>query len=113
MEASRKSYPRCWVFDQNRRCYRKDENGRSYGSPIWREYWREVTIVGETNRSWITNTGWKISKKGGKGIVFSEEELEALAYVNENAVNISDKVLRLQDANLLKQIAELIGYKPE
>ena len=99
-----------WIMDQNHRVYRKDEKGRSIGGPIWREYWGEVEITGETKLSWLTSWGQKIPKKGGYGIAFTEEEVNRLAYVEENKYRISDAVRNLE-YDKLKQVAEIIGYK--
>lgn len=100
-----------WVFDINIRKYRKDENGRSFGGPIWREHWRQQEIVGETSRSWITNFGAKILKSGAKGVAFSVEEVEREAFVQENRHLIAAGVRDVKDYGLLKKIADLIGYK--
>lgn len=100
-----------WVFDSNRRVYRRDEDGRPYGGPIWREHWRRHEIVGETTRSWITKHGTKIPKKGGYGIAFTEEEIDRAAYIQDNRHRIADRVLRLDDHDTLKRIAELVGYE--
>lgn len=102
-----------WVFDINIRKYRKDENGRSFGGPIWREHWQRQEIVSETSRSWITNYGEKIPKAraGGRGIAFSEEEIEREAFVQENRHKIAFEVQQIKDHELLKKVAELIGYR--
>lgn len=100
-----------WVFDINVRKYRKDENGRSFGGPIWREHWRQQEIVGETRRSWITNCGTKIPKSGANGVAFSLEEIEREAFIQENRHRIADGVRGVKDYDLLKKIADLIGYK--
>ena len=100
-----------WVFDINYRVYQKDENGRSYGSPIWREHWRKQKILGDTKRSWITYGGAKIPKKGGKGIAFSEEEIDRAAYVYDHKYKIAESVKAIGDFDMLKKIADLIGYR--
>ena len=55
-----------WVFNENRRVYNKDANGRSVGAPIYREKWIETTITGETTRSWIVSKDIKIPPGGCK-----------------------------------------------
>lgn len=104
-------YPDIWVFDENRRVYRRNEQGRPVGGPIWREHWRKVTVVGETSRSWVTAWGQKIPKSGRRGVVFSEEEIDRAAYVRDNAVKIANEVRRVDSYDLLKQIAALVGYE--
>lgn len=101
-------YPPCWVFDINRRVYRRNENGKPCGGPIWREHWREMKIVGETKVSWITEWGKKIPKKGGQGICFSERELEEASWVQENRHRLSDAVLSLNDFTTLKAVSEIL-----
>lgn len=100
-------FPDCWVFDQNRRVYPKGERG---GGPIWREHWRRVEIVGETSRSWVTECGRKVSKKGGSGISFSQEEIDQQAWIQDNRHKIGDRVERCRDFKVMKAIADLVGY---
>jgi hypothetical protein len=107
----RKEYPRVWVYDINCRVYRQDPvTKRSYGSPIYREHWREVRVIGETARSWLTSCRKKIPKSGGSGISFSLEDVEQRSYMAEHAYHIGRKVGECRDYNTMKQIAEIIGY---
>lgn len=55
-----------WIFDRNRRVYRKNDRGYSYGAPLYREKWVRLKIVGETSRSWVVDSHLmlKIPKKG-------------------------------------------------
>lgn len=100
-----------WIFDINVRKYRRDENGRSFGGPIWREHWVRHEITGETSRSWITNRNKKIPKSGGRGIAFCEEDIDRAAFVEENRYRIGQAVGAIRDYDLLKKVADLIGYK--
>lgn len=100
-----------WVFDSNLRKYRRNEKGLPYGPPIWKEHWRKLEIVAETNRSWITTCGRKVPKSGGPGIAFSEEEIDRQAYIEEHRHKIADRVSYLKDHDTLKRIAELVGYE--
>jgi len=100
-----------WIFDENNRVYKKDENGKSYGGPIWREHWRPLEIVGETRVSWLTKYGHKVPKKGGYKYCFSEQEINERSYVIANKYKISEIILKL-DYGQLKRVAELIGYEP-
>lgn len=104
---------RVWVFDINRRIYRRDEHGKAHGGPIWREHWREEKVVGETSRSWITERGTKVPKKGANSrlFAFSEEEIDRESYVQESRHKIADMVRRLTDHDTLKRVAECIGYQ--
>lgn len=104
-----------WIFDERNRVYKRDEYGRAYGGPIWREHWTPATITRETSRSWVTGQGWnerKISKKNANPsiVAFSPEEIDRAAYVHDNAARIADEVQRLRDYGRLKQIATLLGY---
>ena len=105
-----------WVFDENRRVYRKDKDGKSLGAgPIWREHWREMKITGETSRSWITEWDRKIPKKGfnPRFVCFSEEEIDRNAWIKENRNKIARVIERHNDYDLLQKVAQLIGYKEE
>jgi len=99
-----------WIFDENRRKYNRDSNGKALGSPIWKEHWAPHEVVDETRISWILRNGRKVSKKGGNGIAFTEEEIDRQAYVADNYYRISDMVRSL-GYDKLKQVADLIGYK--
>jgi hypothetical protein len=114
-----KKYPDIWYFDQNRRIYPRDANGRPFGSPIWREHWVKLQIVGETSRSWVPRFGKKIPKSEAvrkenrmSQYAFSEEEIDRLAFI-QNRHRIATKVSNCQDYETLRKVAELIGFKEE
>jgi hypothetical protein len=110
-----------WVYDSNHRVYPKDGRG---GSPIYREYWRERFIVGETRVSWILglrpdsspNHGWsqKVPKNPREidrvGIAYSPAELEAHCWMHDHRYRLMRKIEYCTDPALLKQIAEMVGY---
>lgn len=108
MSDAEKKYPDCWLFDHNRRRYRKDKNGRECGNPIWREHWWKVKIVGETSRSWISAYGHKIPKKGGRDCAFSEEDIENAAFIQSSYI-ISDYIRMCKDYEKLKAVADILG----
>lgn len=105
---------RLWEFDDCRRVYRKDASGRSVGSPIWREHWKEVFIVGETRVSWLVGPEWcrnqlnradKLPKKSFPGIyAVSDEDLERRSWVVENCHRLSEAVRSCKDYDVLKTI---------
>lgn len=105
------NYPDVWIFDINRRVYLKDGNGRSFGSPIWREHWKKIDVVGETRVSWLTSCRRKIPKKGGHDICFSLREIEDRAWIHENAHRLAGAVSRCTDIGALREIAHLVGYQ--
>jgi hypothetical protein len=104
-----------WVFDGNRTVYKRDETGRRFGAPIWREHWRPEEIVSETTRSWITKWGTKISKKNpGVLVIFSEEELDKRCWIKDNQYKIIDKIrYENLDYDTLKAIDDLIKQKEQ
>lgn len=109
-----KRYPECWVFDVNRRVYRRDANGKACGGgPIWREHWTKVTIADSNYRNWITDRGTKIPKGGGRNYAFSLEEIEQAAFVHDNKHAIGQMILASLDYCKIKKVAEIMGYKPE
>ena len=107
-----------WWFDQNCRVYAKSASGGSTGSPIYREHWRETTITGETLRSWVTLYG-KFSKADGtrrdaygvKRCVFSLADVKADCWIHEHRYAIRTMVGDCDDVDVLKRIAEIVGYK--
>ncbi len=36
-----------WIYDENRKVYRRGEKGQPTGDPIYREFWVERMIVGQ------------------------------------------------------------------
>ncbi len=107
-----------WIFDVNRRVYRKGPDGKSLGGgPVWREHWIKREVTAETSRSWIIGPEYAMTKVPKKGpvppdVCFSEEEIDRQAFIQENGYRIGERVGRLNDYTKLKQIAELIGYEP-
>jgi len=99
-----------WIYDINCRNYRRDENGRSYGSPIFRDSFRPCKVIGETRVSWLLEYRGKVPKKGARNVAFSEEELDQLCYVEDNRLKIADMVKNLSYSQL-KQVASTIGYR--
>lgn len=108
-----KQYPECWVFDINRRVYQRNADGRAIGGPIWREHWRKVNIVDDNRRSWITSSGERIPKGGGRNYAFSLEEIEQAAFVHDHKYKISEMIRASLDYCKIKKVAEIMGYKPE
>lgn len=122
-----------WVFDENRRVYTKPANGKIYssGPPIWREHWRQMWIIGETNRSWIL--GWvknsmlqsksknmAVDKKGltagtarcmiggkGRAVLRYAIDVERAAWVYDHRHTVAERVRAVQDPSALAAIAVL------
>ena len=111
LEAVKPEY--VWVYDSNIRHYERDENGKAYGSPIYRESWVKRKVEGETTRSWILEYGYKAPKKPDRiqaqVLAYDEVELEDKIWKHDNAYKISEKV-RSADAETLRKVAEVIGY---
>ncbi len=110
-----------WRFDQNRRVYPPKKPGAQYsfGGPIYREHWAPVTIIGETRISWLCGFGlgrgchWKAPKKGLRpGWCFSLKELDDACWVNDYRIEIVDALRQVSDADILRKIADLIGWTP-
>ena len=104
-----------WVFYENHRVYRPARPGEDgfRGGPIWRAHWQKQTVVGETARSWVLGDGSKVPKKGADHglFAFSEADIDKRAWVHENRHHISRVVGLIEDHDLLRKVAELIGYE--
>jgi len=105
-----------WFFDVNRRVYQKTSDGRSFGSPIWREHWVKREVIGETSRSWLVGYKHRPEKlpKSGKwpnDWVLSESEINDREWVEDHRHRVSNAVYACYDAAKLRKIAELIGYE--
>jgi hypothetical protein len=105
-----------FLFDGNRRIYRKDRLVSS--SPIYREHFVERLIVGETRVSWIVgmsaDTPWthaKYPKKFNPHRRFwRADQIDAAVWAHDNRYEISQEIQRI-DEDLLRKVADLIGYK--
>ena len=108
MDTEQPIFPRCWVFDINRRTYEKDSKGQSCGSPIWREHWREEKITGETKVSWVTQHGKKIPKKRSRGVCFSSVELDQVVWAQENRYKLSEELRECDDFAKLQAVSKIL-----
>lgn len=102
-----------WQFDPNRRVYPRDDNGRAFGGPIWREHWVRLCVIGETSKSWLVGPDWmasqldraeKVAKKAWPGnLLTSEAEIERAAFV-EQRYRLAERVQKCLDYDTLKTI---------
>lgn len=101
-----------FIFDINRRVYERDEKGHAKGGPTFRGHFVSVKITGETSRSWITNH-WdmKVPKKDPFSVLYTENMIDEAEWISEHRYRISEAVRRIEKGDILKQIAELIGYE--
>lgn len=111
-------------FDVNRRVYRKAENGRSTGSPIYSEHFEPRTIGGETKLSWLITDGYGIVKVNKKTMRqasnngwggwqwFTAEAMEDNIWLADHRHNIRN-MLDNASASQLRQVAEILGYKAD
>ena len=98
-----------WRFDGSRRIY-NDKNA----GPIYREHWVETVIQGETSRSWLVGMfrTYKVPKKGPHpGWAFSQKEVDDDCWVRCNRYKIEKSVAMVSNADVLRKVAELIGWK--
>lgn len=98
-----------WWFNENRRVYHRNDEGRPTGSPIYREHFEQLEILGETKQSWIIGCpgdtkGRKFKKIDTRDLCFTIEELQDRVYVKENQFKIADKIRSCKDANVLKAV---------
>ena len=102
-----------WVFDQMHRIYARDEYGKEYGSPIYREYFKPTTIKDETTRSWIIGP-WnqKIPKKNfiesQRTFLLSEAAIDKAVWVRENRYKISSRIGVCEHYETLKEIDDIL-----
>ena len=110
-------------FDGNRRVYRREDDGRATGGPIYAEHFSAHTIHGETKQSWLLgiNDPFKVNKatlrEAGKSGFhgyqwFTEQGREDNIWVHEHRHKIVQKVEREMRAPLLREIASVVGYEP-
>lgn len=115
---------RVFVWDENRRVYRRDASGKAMGSPIWREHWRPAVICGETPRYWLAGHAIdsnvtlsrclaKIPKKGDlpSNIALDEQHIERRAWIAEHRGHLANMIRTIECHDTLRKVAELIGYE--
>lgn len=90
-----------WMFDENRRVYKKGNN-----HPIFSEHFFKIKIDGETSKSWLIG-GKKFSKKNPVGI-YTYEQKEDKIWDRENRHEIIEKI-RFCSINELKQIYSIVN----
>lgn len=114
-----------WEFDENRRVYARDKDGKCYGSPIWREHWVEVEILGETSVSWLVGGSYlkdwpnaekradKLPKRNFPGkYAVSEEEIDKRAFV-EDRYRLAKMVDACHDYDTLKKVEAILKEATE
>jgi hypothetical protein len=83
--------------------------------------WFDKTITGETKQSWVIGEVWsthKVLKKDltenqgayGRRQWFTSEGRDNYLWIHNHAPRMAEAVRTITDIELLKQIAELIGY---
>jgi len=95
-----------WLFDMNRRVYKKD--GVSFTPPIYAEHFYEAVIDGETSRSWLIGRR-KYPKNNPLGI-FTDEQKADNIWANEKRYKIQNEISYCSIAQL-KQIDLILAEK--
>lgn len=105
-------------FDINRRVYERKPGKKYGGRIIYREHWQELSITGETSRSWLVQrfsgdrSPLKVPKKGAhRGWAFSKEEVEMDVFLNEAMPKIRDRLswTHREDPQVLLRVAKAMG----
>jgi hypothetical protein len=95
-----------YVYDINRRQYDEKRN------LIEKYCWKPIEIVGETRVSWIGKYGDKFPKRNGKYLK-SETEVDEQVWIKQNKYKISRCLDVCYDYEKIKQVAILVGFRPE
>lgn len=105
-----------YIYDENHMVYEKNASGKSFGGPIYREYFVRKIITKETTKSWMVENWIKASKKSGEyknersgiDLIYGAEEVEEKIYVHDNAWRLGDAVRRCNSADKLRRIKEIL-----
>lgn len=101
-----------FMFDTNRRVYERDEKGHATGGPTFRGHFYEVTIDGETSRSWLVGK-WKptkVPKSDPFSVLYTEAMIDDAEWVSRHRSRIASLVQFTKDPDTLRNIAEIVGY---
>jgi hypothetical protein len=104
-----------FVFNENRRVYKKDKANRSFGAPIFKEHFELVEIKGKTSRSWLYGH-WnkKVPKSAPWVVLHTPSMVDDKCWEHEHRHKIANLVgYRSTTVETLKKIAEMIGYIEE
>ena len=104
-----------WIKDINSRIYKDDKE-----DPLFRGYFVEKYIIGETTRSWIL--GWsdnssvkrgdKYKKKSEIKLIWENlEEVNNACWINDNKYKILEMIRRCDDFDIIKTIDNLFKGK--
>jgi hypothetical protein len=99
-----------YYFSLNEPAKEKAPKGKIWpsGGPIYREYWQEHEIVGETRVSWLLKHGGRVPKKGGPGIAFTAQEVDDDVWLHSKRHDIANAVRDCKDVSILRQIHALL-----
>jgi hypothetical protein len=112
---------RVWEFDANRRIYRRDADGRSFGGSIFAEHFREMKVWAVEGRSYVIglpDPQWAYSRRKvgfqkAEEAYRTDDEKAADIWLNDHRYPLSQLVGRCDDVGLLKKVAGVVGYEPE
>lgn len=108
-----------YIFDVNRRRYRKDANGRPVGGPIYREHFERCRITAEEERSFVyayvdgDGNVQRFLRSIGKTTAqkhFTASEVDDNCWTEDHRAKIANAVMQIRDADTLRRIANVIGY---
>ena len=100
-----------FVYDQNVRVYRRSHDFGGGCGAIERYHYVVTRIESETRVSWILDRyGEKIPKKN-PGQMYGRDDVEDAIWRRIHAHKIGDCISRMDDPDLLRKIAALIGYE--
>jgi hypothetical protein len=118
-----------WEFDDTIRQYTERRNMFS-GDIIFRAKFRERIVVGETPRSWIVGyymgsgdnrqlrevgkmpKSGKVSKERVRAVFYTKQAMEDAIFINDHRHKLAEFVRRVDDADVLRKVADLVGYVP-
>lgn len=110
---------RVWEFDENKRVYRKPEEGRIYsGNPIYAEHFREHVVAEVLPRSYLVRSAGhfattKYSHEKAERKFRTDEQKDQQTWMNYHRVMIVEMVRENCDPAVLKRVAEAIGYQAD
>lgn len=105
-------YQRVWRFDENRRVYRK--SGR--GGPIYEKHFIPMKVIDIQDKSYVI--GWpdggvfeKVGFAKAERTYFTDQGKADAVWVHDYRLRIVEAVRECRDANVLKEVAGVIGWK--
>lgn len=106
---------RIWRFDENRREYEHDADGRTFGGPIYEKHFVEYRVIAIEARSYLIQRSSPHKERIGiskadREFYGDEDKLNNI-WMNHHRYKVQNAVGKCKDVAILRKVAEIVGYQ--